>query len=79
MKTEEDRIKVCLQYKDYLIKRIKSDSNFKEQVINLHNKNIYCFCSNGTNSLNKGAKYCHGHVLLACSERLYKEKYKYEK
>lgn len=74
MKSEEDRIEVCLKYKDFLIQQVKKDFRFKEEVKGLHNKNVYCFCSNGKSSLEEGAKYCHGHVLLACADILYNKK-----
>lgn len=71
-KSDEERIKVILLYKKYLVKRIKEDYNFKNQVLKLYNKNLICFCSNGTNSLHTGAKYCHGHILKAMSDYLNK-------
>lgn len=71
-KSDEERIKVILLYKKYLVKRIKEDCDFKNQVLKLYNKNLICFCSNGTNSLHNGAKYCHGHILKAISDYLNK-------
>ena len=62
-KSDEERIKVILLYKKYLVKRIKEDCDYK---------NLICFCSNGTNSLHNGAKYCHGHILKAMSDYLNK-------
>ena len=44
--------------------RIAKDSEFRNAVADLHHKNVVCFCSNGT-STEDGARYCHGHILLA--------------
>lgn len=52
--------------------RIKEDYDFRNQVIKLYNKNLVCFCSNGTNSLDTGARYCHSHILKAMSDYLNK-------
>lgn len=45
--------------------RIAKDSEFRNAVADLHHKNVVCFCSNGTTSTKEGARYCHGHILLA--------------
>lgn len=60
---EKDRIQVLLTYKDYLDNKIKSEL-FKQKLLEIKDKNLECYCSNGTSNLNDGAKYCHGHVLL---------------
>lgn len=70
MKSEEDRISVCLKYLEYIKEKANNDESFKKEILNLKGKTVCCFCSNGTNSLELGAKYCHGHVLLAYSEYL---------
>lgn len=48
-----------------LAKKVIEDEQFRNSVKALANKNLVCFCSNGTNNLELGAKYCHGHVLKA--------------
>ena len=68
-KTLEDRIDNCIKFRNNLFNIINTNSNpkFIEEVKNLANKNVICWCSNGTNSVARGARYCHGHVLLyAC-------------
>lgn len=70
MKSEEDRISVCLKYLEYIKEKANNDEYFKKEILNLKGKTANCFCSNGTNSLELGAKYCPGHVLLAYSEYL---------
>ena len=62
MKSEADRVKVCLQYHNYLREKVK-DPEFRQAVKALKGKNVVCFCSNGTCSRKEGARYCHGHVL----------------
>lgn len=64
-KSDEERIRVILLYKQYLAKKVLEDEQFRNSVKALANKNLVCFCSNGTNDLEFGAKYCHGHVLKA--------------
>ena len=71
MTGEQSREQVCLDYRKWLMNKIQTDENFAEQVKNLHGKNLKCFCSNGTNSRQKGAKWCHGHILLSCADYLY--------
>ena len=71
MKGERTRAQVCLNYRKWLLNKIQTDANFAEQVKNLHGKNLKCFCSNGTNNRQSGAKWCHGHILLSCAEYLH--------
>lgn len=70
MNSEQDREKVCLEYKEYLLNKIQKDKYFQNEVRKLNGCDVYCFCSNGTNSKEEGAKYCHGHVLLAIADFL---------
>lgn len=71
MKGEQTRAQVCLNYRKWLLNKIQTDANFAEQVKNLHGKNLTCFCSNGTNNRQSGAKWCHGHILLSCADYLH--------
>lgn len=71
-KTLEDRISNCIKFRNNLFMIINSNSNPKliEDIKNLTNKNVVCWCSNGTNHVKDGARYCHGHVLLYACEYL---------
>lgn len=69
-KSEQERERVCLAYREWLAKKIKDDQRFRNAVKNLHDKNVACFCSNGKTSRQAGAKWCHGHILLACANYL---------
>ena len=54
-KSDEERIRVILLYKKYLAKKVIEDEQFRNSVKALANKNLVCFCSNGTNNLELGA------------------------
>lgn len=71
-KTIEDRISNCIKFRNNLFTIIRADVNpgLIEQIKNLRDKNVICWCSNGTDSITKGARYCHGHVLLYASDYL---------
>ena len=73
MHCEADREKVCIEYRKWLADKIKKDPWFREQVKNLKDKKVACFCSNGKRLRKEGARWCHGHILLACAEYLNKE------
>lgn len=70
MTDESQRLEVCEKYLYYLLDRIQKDINFRIAVIQLHERNLECFCSNGTCSLETKARYCHGHLLAAVSDAL---------
>lgn len=70
MHGEETREQVCIDFRKWLFETIKSEPDFAEKVKNLNGHNVKCFCSNGTNSRKLGAKWCHGHILLACADYL---------
>lgn len=72
MNGEETRAQVCIDYRKWLNDKIKKDHNFAKKVKSLHGKNVKCFCSNGKQTRKKGARWCHGHILLACAEYLNK-------
>lgn len=68
-KTLQDRMDNCIKFRNNLFMIIRGGLNpeLVEKVKNLKGKNVICWCSNGTNSVTGGARYCHGHVLLyAC-------------
>lgn len=71
-KSEQERERVCVEYRKYLAKRIENDSEFRKAVKELKGKNVACFCSNGKASRRDGARWCHGHILLACADYLNK-------
>lgn len=73
MHCEADREKVCIEYRKWLADKIKKDPWFREQVKNLKDKKVACFCSNGKRLRKEGARWCHSHILLACAEYLNKE------
>lgn len=70
MTGEEDRARVCIEYRKWLGDKVKHDKDFAEKVKSLHGKNVKCFCSNGTQTQDQGARWCHGHILLSCAEYL---------
>lgn len=72
MHSEADREKVCIDYRNWLANKIKTDQAFREKVKALKGKNVACFCSNGKRLRKDGARWCHGHILIACSEFLNK-------
>ena len=72
MHGEHTREQVCVDYRKWLANKIKTDPTFREKVKNLKGKNVACFCSNGKCSRKEGAKWCHGHILLACADHLNK-------
>lgn len=69
-KSEQERERVCVEYRKYLAKRIDNDPEFRSAVKELKGKNVACFCSNGKTSRQDGARWCHGHILLACADYL---------
>ena len=69
-KTIEDRINNCLSYRYYLIDRVKNDETFRQAVKELYGKTLVCYCSNGTTSVEDGARYCHAHILVAAANYL---------
>ena len=50
-----DRNEVLDKYKDYIIKKLDNDINFKNELIKLKDKNLGCWCSPDP---------CHGDILL---------------
>lgn len=66
-KTLESRMDNCISYRQYAVDRIENDAEFKEAVRKLYGKTLTCYCSNGTTSIEDGAKYCHGHILVAAT------------
>ena len=73
MHGEETREQVCIDFRKWLVEKIKNDKAFANKVKNLKGHNVKCFCSNETNSKKSGARWCHGHILLACADYLNKQ------
>lgn len=71
MTDESHRLEVCEKYFHYVLDRLKTDLNFRIAVIQLHHRNLECFCSNGTCSLETKARYCHGHLLATLADALH--------
>lgn len=71
-KTLEDRINNCISYRRWIANVINTNSNPEliQQIKNLKGKNVICWCSNGTECVASGAKYCHGHIILAVCDHL---------
>ena len=71
-KTLDDRINNCVKFKYYLHDIIKTNSNptLINAVRALKDKNVVCWCSNGTTHVSEGARYCHGHILLSACDYL---------
>lgn len=74
-KTLQDRKDNCIKYRNYLSDIIRTNSNPEmiAQIKALKDKNVVCFCSNGTDDVSKGAQYCHGHIMLSACDFLNKE------
>ena len=56
--TREDVIK---KYKKYIKQKIKNDNKFKNELLNLKNKNLGCWCH---------PEPCHGDVLLKIIKKI---------
>ena len=74
-KTLQDRIDNCIAYRNHMFQvvRTNSDPQLIQAIKDLKGKNVICFCSNGTDSVSKGARYCHGHIILNICEYLNKD------
>lgn len=76
-RTDENRIKCILEYRNYLFTRIRTDPMFVAAIKKLAGKGVVCHCSNGTSNVEEGARYCHGHVLLSAVDYITQEGYEY--
>lgn len=70
-KDPQERIKVILEFQRYLTRRIKDDAIFAGAVMSLKGQDLKCYCSNGKSSLDEGARYCHGLILLHAADLLH--------
>lgn len=70
-KDPQERIDVILQFQRYLTQRLKEDPIFAGAVKSLKGYDLKCFCSNGKSSLDEGARYCHGLILLHAADLLH--------
>lgn len=66
----ELRIQIAMEFRDWCFTELNTNKHYKESVKRLHGRNVHCYCSNGTTSTEDGARYCHGHILLAAAEYL---------
>lgn len=65
-----NRTVAVLQYRSNLIKEIKKGNTVLiEAIKDLKNKNVICYCNNGSNRPDP-EKYCHGLILLAACDYL---------
>lgn len=69
-KSHDERLRVCMEYRTYLANKIANNPAFANEVRKLYKKNLVCFCSNGTKSIESGARFCHGHILQAAAHYL---------
>ena len=60
-----------IEFQRYLTRRLKEDSIFAGAVMSLKGHDLKCYCSNGKSSLDEGARYCHGLVLLHAADLLH--------
>lgn len=69
------RVENCIRYRNHMLQvvRTNSDPQLIQAIKDLKGKNVICFCSNGTDSVSKGARYCHGHIILNICEYLNKD------
>jgi len=58
---EQNRGSTLTKYKEYFLKRIEEDSEFKQRVLNLKGLKLGCFCKprNGF----EGQLLCHGQII----------------
>lgn len=70
-KDPQERIGVILQFQRYLTRRLKEDAIFAGAVMSLKGRELKCYCSNGKSSLDEGARYCHGLILLHAADLLH--------
>lgn len=69
VKVETRELAVIKWHQDWL-NTLRDDPVFNiGKLRELKGKDLLCWCSNGTNSLAEGAKYCHGHALAALVDR----------
>ena len=70
-KDPRERIEVILEFQRYLTRRLKEDAIFAGAVMSLKGHDLKCYCSNGRSSLDEGARYCHGLILLHAADLLH--------
>lgn len=70
-KDSRERIDVILEFQRYLTRRLQDDAIFAGAVMSLKGQDLKCYCSNGKSSLDEGARYCHGLVLLHAADLLH--------
>lgn len=70
-KDPQERIEVILEFQKYLARRLKEDPIFAGAVMSLKGHDLKCYCSNGKSSIDEGARYCHGLILLHASDLLH--------
>lgn len=70
-KDPQERIEVILQFQRYLTRRLKEDAIFAGAVKSLKDYDLKCYCSNGKSSIDEGARYCHGLILLHAADLLH--------
>ena len=70
-KDPQERIGVILQFQRYLTRRLKEDPIFAGAVMSLKGRDLKCYCSNGKSSIDEGARYCHGLILLHAADLLH--------
>jgi len=59
-----DRGSTLEKYREYFIKRIESDPEFKEKVLSLYNKTLGCFCH---------PHPCHGDIIAEYVNNYYEQ------
>ncbi|MBC7475329.1 MAG: DUF4326 domain-containing protein [Candidatus Sericytochromatia bacterium] len=59
--SEEERIRVITEYKDWLWKQISENNITKDELLGLTGKKLVCYCS---------PKLCHGDIVKATVELL---------
>lgn len=70
-KDPQERIEVILEFQRYLTRRLQDDAIFAGAVMSLKGRDLACYCSNGKSSLDEGARYCHGLILLHAADLLH--------
>lgn len=70
-KDQNERIEVILMFQRYLTHRLQDDAIFAGAVKSLKGQDLKCYCSNGKSSLDEGARYCHGLILLHAADLLH--------
>jgi len=64
LKKGEERGSTLLKFREYFENRIKTDPEFKQNILSLHGKTLGCFCS---------PQACHGGIIVEYINQYYEQ------